>query len=136
MDFKKAILVIGVGVIICLAIFEAAFAIRPREIIRDENGNEIRIPPPGEPGIDFKADQFIARLKNGYLDMPNGGTDTPLYQCEVDNGLFNLLTEIGVISVIVFSEIANRGTPSDMFVGVGFWCRTYHRFIYFIWRIV
>ncbi|MBD3232652.1 MAG: S8 family serine peptidase, partial [candidate division Zixibacteria bacterium] len=44
-------------------------------------------------------DQLIVRLKHGYLDYPHGQTNVPLYQCDIEDSLWNLLINSRVVSV-------------------------------------
>ncbi len=61
--------------------------------------NPLMYPPPGRAGVDFKEDQLIVRLKHGCLDYPHGQTNVPLYQCDIEDSLWNLLTNSRVVSV-------------------------------------
>ncbi len=50
-------------------------------------------------GVSFKEDQLIVRLKHGYLDYPQGQNNVPLYQCDIEDSLWNLLTNSRVVSI-------------------------------------
>lgn len=97
----------------CVFVTEKSHAIGPSDILRNDLAEIITIPPPGEPGVDFVDDQFIASLKEGYLILPAGKSYAKLEECEVESDLLKILLTHDVSEV---EKVFTDAEPGDTIV--------------------
>ncbi len=91
MKCKNLLGILG-GLLVLWMTTETGLCIGPADTLRNEIGEIIPIPPPGQAGVDYADLQFIALFKPGFLTLPIGLSEAPLKQCTVEAGLDSLLT--------------------------------------------
>jgi len=64
---NKFAYIMGIIAILIAVIARPALSLSPADTLRNENGEIINVPPPGEPGVDFVKQQFTASLKTEFL---------------------------------------------------------------------
>ena len=79
------------GLITIALATQQAQSIGPADTLRNEYGVIINVPPPGQEGVDYVKQQFIASLKPGFLTLPQGQTGANLILCQVEAALLSLL---------------------------------------------
>ena len=88
---KPKFITITFGLIFIALAAQQAQSLGPADTLRNEYGVIINVPPPGQEGVDYVKQQFIASLKPSFLTLPQGQTGANLIQCQVEAALLNLL---------------------------------------------